>query len=199
MDDIFTVIIIAAIIFFAVRLCIHTQKKVSGEQEQGQELNRVLQQETDRKKAELQKNREEQAELVRRYQNSPLTMEILNHISGGDVSSRKPEEIIITDNGIQGVTAGVSRAYSFLENRAPSFQSVFAWYGGVDNTKEEDIVRPQMAMAEAINHLLGESYYIVDRACRHPQRMEFDDSEGFSLVSYESKDVKMTLKPNKIF
>lgn len=127
-----------------------------------------------------------QRNLIKKYGSSHLLPEILQALH---VDRRQlPEEITIYDDRIQATTNGQTRSYRFAEHRVPFLTSVEV----EDRAEEftEDFLRPQVAMAEAINQLLGKEYDIMDNAIR--------DRDNF-WIRYKSNYVLMRLKATKSF
>ncbi len=105
------------------------------------------------------------ATIIERFVNSPLTYEILEVI--GDGSGRKPEEIIIKEDGVSGRVCGVLRTYDFLTKRVPKLSGKkFSYryrkcnWGREEICTESACVYEQEALARAFNGILGEEYSI---------------------------------------
>lgn len=106
------------------------------------------------------------AALTERFVNSPLTYEILEAI--GDGSDRKPEEIIIKEDGVSGRVDGILRTYDFLAKRVPKLSKKRFAYRCRQNVfgKEKvcDVgvgVSEQEILAKVFNGILGEEYSIA--------------------------------------
>lgn len=105
------------------------------------------------------------AALTERFVNSPLTYEILEAI--GEGSDRKPEEIIIKQDGVSGRVGGVMRTYDFLTKRVPKlFGKEFSYryrrcdWGGEEICMESVYIYEQEVLATVFNGILGGEYSI---------------------------------------
>lgn len=139
--------------------------------------------------------RQQQQILTKRYAESDLLKQILNYICNGDYTLYTPREIIINHLNIRADTSGRIIEYDFVSNRVPAFEQLYFRY---DNTTEE-IVKPQLAMAEAINRLMGYAYKITDMAERTTKEHQYHDGESELWFYYRSNYVLMRLKPEKQF
>lgn len=138
----------------------------------------------------------EQQALVIRYYNSPLFKEIIDTVCRDNRSADLPSQIIIEDNGVKGVFAGSVREYDFISHRVPLLEHASCMIDRCGAASpyvasEECIVRPQLAMAEAINCILGDEYTIEDR----PKRLLLESGK----LSYDASQVVMQLKATKSF
>lgn len=118
-----------------------------------------------------------QKELEDKYANSPLTREIIQTIRGG--SNDLPEEIVVYDDRVTGCTNGVTRTYDFIANRVATLQRVYncmLHYGDY-----ELLLRPQVALGNAINRELGGEYDVSDEAVRRSEQHAHSDGEIFSF------------------
>lgn len=106
------------------------------------------------------------------------------------------QQNLIQDN-IQSDFSDHRITYDFLSNRVPLFKTIWASIG--DNPVEEVLVRPQVAMAEAINYLMDNNYNIYDKAKWTSQKVQHDDTHCTYLYHYESNYVLMQLKATKQF
>lgn len=140
---------------------------------------------------------QQQQNLIQQYANSDLLIQILNYICKGNYTSYKPREIIINHDNIQSDFSDHRITYDFLSNRVPLFKTIWASIG--DNPVEEVLVRPQVAMAEAINYLMDNNYNIYDKAKWTSQKVQHDDTHCTYLYHYESNYVLMQLKATKQF
>lgn len=139
---------------------------------------------------------EKQKTFENKYAGSPLTREIIRTISDG--TGRKPEEIEIYDDRVSGRTDGVVRTFDFRANRVPFFEAA------IKHSSDADIdvgflIRPQIAMAEAINRILGGQYNIMDMAKHSAERKNFSDGDFYIQYGYISDHVIMRLKPTNKF
>lgn len=119
---------------------------------------------------------------------SPLLKTILNTICGGDYRRSKPNEIRIYDDRVEGIYVDHTYKFDFTINRVPHLEAASS-IGGEDC--EEFVLRPQIALANAINSITGGEYEITDCAFHN----YFDDGD----YSYHSCYVCMHLKPNNYF
>lgn len=136
-----------------------------------------------------------QKQLENKYANSPLTREIIQTIRGG--SNDLPEEIVVYDDRVTGCTNGVTRTYDFIANRVATLQRVYncmLHYGDY-----ELLLRPQVALGNAINRELGGEYDVSDEAVRRSEQHAHSDGEIFFLFHYTSDHVLLRLKPKTYF
>lgn len=143
----------------------------------------------------LARKRAEQRSLEDKYANSPLTREIIRTIRGG--SNNLPEEIVVYDDRVTGRTNGVTRTYDFIANRVATLQRVYncmLHYGDY-----ELLLRPQVALGNAINRVLGGEYDISDEAVRRSEQHAHSDGEIYFLFHYTSDHVLLRLKPKTYF
>lgn len=136
----------------------------------------------------------EQRNLLNTYKNSNQLILMLNSLCGTGNGRKLPDTIRIDNEGVTATCDGVSTSYSFIHHRLPKLP--YADGSGTDTFEEyvQYIVRPQVAMAEAINSLLSYEYDICDKAKRWHN--EFDGKVTFF---YASDYVIMTLKPKYSF
>lgn len=136
-----------------------------------------------------------QKELEDKYADSPLTREIIQTIRGG--SNDLPEEIVVYDDHVTGRTNGVTRTYDFIANRVEPFKRV---YDAEWNSKHyELLLRPQVALGNAINRVLGGEYSVSDEAKRQSEVHTDCDDEIHTLFQYTSDHVLLRLKPKTYF
>lgn len=143
----------------------------------------------------LARKRAEQRSLEDKYANSPLTREIIQTIRGG--SNNLPEEIVVYDDRVTGRTNGVTRTYDFIANRVATLQRAYncmLHYGDY-----ELLLRPQVALGNAINRVLGGEYDVSDEAVRRSEQHAHSDGEIFFLFYYTSDHVLLRLKPKTYF
>lgn len=143
----------------------------------------------------LARKRAEQRSLEDKYANSPLTREIIQTIRGG--SNNLPEEIVVYDDRVTGRTNGVTRTYDFIANRVATLQRVYncmLHYGDY-----ELLLRPQVALGNAINRVLGGEYDVSDEAVRQSEQHAHSDGEIYFLFHYTSDHVLLRLKPKTYF
>lgn len=136
-----------------------------------------------------------QKSLEDKFFNSPLTREIIRTIRGG--SNDLPEEIVVYDDRVTGRTNGVTRTYDFIANRVEPFKRV---YDAEWNSKHyELLLRPQVALGNAINRVLGGEYSVSDEAKRQSEVHTDCDDEIHTLFQYTSDHVLLRLKPKTYF
>lgn len=148
-----------------------------------------------KEKEERQDALARQKSLEDKFFNSPLTREIIQTIRGG--SNNLPEEIVVYDDRVTGRTNGVTRTYDFIANRVTTLQRVYncmLHYGDY-----ELLLRPQVALGNAINRVLGGEYDVSDEAVRRSEQHAHSDGEIFFLFYYTSDHVLLRLKPKTYF
>jgi hypothetical protein len=187
------VIINLLIIFLIVYIGIQSRKKTSPVNEStsqpAPDSEQVKQENTKREALARQKALED------KYFNSPLTREIIQTIRGG--SNNLPEEIVVYDDRVTGRTNGVTRTYDFIANRVATLQRVYncmLHYGDY-----ELLLRPQVALGNAINRVLGGEYDVSDEAVRRREQHAHSDGEIYFLFHYTSDHVLLRLKPKTYF
>lgn len=137
----------------------------------------------------------EQCRLFEHFKNSPLTQEVIYTICNKNPSVNIPERIEIFDNCIRANLHGHSLAYDFASHRVYSFKCVIRSVSTYEDLQY--IVKPQIAMAEAMNALMGYKYEIRDQAT-----VRYNDEEDYHSISYLSNSVVLVLKstlPNRNF
>ena len=148
-----------------------------------------------KEKEERQDALARQKSLEDKFFNSPLTREIIQTIRGG--SNNLPEEIVVYDVRVTGRTNGVTRTYDFIANRVATLQRVYncmLHYGDY-----ELLLRPQVALGNAINRVLGGEYDVSDEAVRRREQHAHSDGEIYFLFHYTSDHVLLRLKPKTYF
>ena len=148
-----------------------------------------------KEKEERQDALARQKSLEDKFFNSPLTREIIQTIRGG--SNNPPEEIVVYDDRVTGRTNGVTRTYDFIANRVATLQRVYncmLHYGDY-----ELLLRPQVALGNAINRVLGGEYDVSDEAVRRREQHAHSDGEIYFLFHYTSDHVLLRLKPKTYF
>lgn len=139
----------------------------------------------------------EQKRLVNEYANSDLVKHILNYICNGNYKSYRPREIIITHENIKSDISGKITIYDFISNRVPVFKQVSSCID--KENPETHLIRPQVAMAEAINIIMEHEYEIIDNAERIYKEICYNSDERGLLIIYKSNYVVMRLKATKQF
>ena len=148
-----------------------------------------------KEKEERQDALARQKSLEDKFFNSPLTREIIQTIRGG--SNNLPEEIVVYDDRVTGRTNGITRTYDFIANRVTTLQRVYncmLHYGDY-----ELLLRPQVALGNAINRVLGGEYDVSDEAVRRSEQHAHSDGEIYFLFHYTSDHVLLRLKPKTYF
>ena len=148
-----------------------------------------------KEKEERQDALARQKSLEDKFFNSPLTREIIQTIRGG--SNNLPEEIVVYDDRVTGRTNGVTRTYDFIANRVATLQRVYncmLHYGDY-----ELLLRPQVALGNAINRVLGGEYDVSDEAVRRREQRAYSDVEIYFRFHYTSDHVLLRLKPKTYF
>lgn len=148
-----------------------------------------------KEKEERQDALARQKSLEDKFFNSPLTREIIQTIRGG--SNNLPEEIVVYDDRVTGRTNGVTRTYDFIANRVTTLQRVYncmLHYGDY-----ELLLRPQVALGNAINRVLGGEYDVSDEAVRRREQRAYSDGEIYFRFHYTSDHVLLRLKPKTYF
>lgn len=148
-----------------------------------------------KEKEERQDALARQKSLEDKFFNSPLTRKIIQTIRGG--SNNLPEEIVVYDDRVTGRTNGVTRTYDFIANRVATLQRVYncmLHYGDY-----ELLLRPQVALGNAINRVLGGEYDVSDEAVRRREQHAHSDGEIYFLFHYTSDHVLLRLKPKTYF
>lgn len=154
----------------------------------------------DAEEQKRQENLQQQKALVEKYKNSPITAEILKCICGPSTADCPPTQIIIYNNRIQGKTGQTITTYNFAQHRVQSLENVWGHVNKIEDLKY--VVRPQIALAEAINALLSNQYKIFDGDNISYRQCEHSDGDVSTYISYSSDHVTMVLKrtlPNRSF
>lgn len=172
-----------AIIFYLCYLMLKSFRVVSDRKRAEEARRQAAQQELNQK----EDVRLRQQRLYEKYLNSPLLIRILNTISGGDYQLSKPHEINIYDYYVEGLCADGTHIFDFNVNRVEHLEHVGS--PGFRRNCEEYLVRPQVALADAINTAMGGEYNVNDCAMRSYD----DDFDGYF---YSSDHVCMKLKAN---
>lgn len=150
---------------------------------------------------EKQKILQQQHSLTERYKTSALTKKVIRVISAGEPFVRFPEEIIIADTYIQGKVGRETYTFDFAANQVVNFEQASCLAYREDELKYK-VVRPQLAMADALNTLLDDKYVIHDHANRQYHDRQDCDGDWYSFFIYNSDHTTMVLKstlPNKHF
>lgn len=167
-----------------------------------------LQKEADARKEKEQREEEErrakklqpQRDLIQRFVDSMTTKEMLLVICNGDPQQNLPREIVIYNNSITGYHADGVYTFDFASNRVHSFSPIITTMESIEEIQY--VLRPQVAMAEAINQLLVDQYAIYDNADWKNDNYQDCDGELHFIKTYTSNNVKMVLKntlPNRSF
>lgn len=171
--------------------------KFKREQEEQLRREREKKQKEDEQK---QQALQQQKDLVVRYKNSKLIAEVIQTICDGDPERILPTQIVITNTYIQGTTNGRTLTYNFAEHRIKPLPTIIKTVVGWDELKY--VVKPQVAMADALNLLL-DNRYVIQKISKEDFSHHTDcDGDSYTLVTYTSDYVTMVLKsalPNKEF
>lgn len=182
------VIINLLIIFLIVYIGIQSRKKTSPVNEStpqpAPDSEQVKQENTKREALARQKALED------KYFNSPLTRRIIDTISDG--TGQLPEEITVYDDRVTGCTNGQMRNFGFAANRVPIFDQVYECKA--ESIKEELLLRPQVALGNAINRILNGQYDVSDKAIRRHEQMGRSDVYIYFFHYYTSNHVLLRLK-----
>lgn len=142
------------------------------------------------KEKELQDALARQKALEDKYFNSPLTRRIIDTISDG--TGQLPEEITVYDDRVTGCTNGQMRNFGFAANRVPVFDQVHKCMA--ESGEEELLLRPQVALGNAINRILNGQYDVSDKAIRRHEQMGRSDVYIYFFHYYTSDHVLLRLK-----
>lgn len=153
-------------------------------QKKQKEQNEQKEQET------LARKRAEQRSLEDKYANSPLTRRIIDAISDG--TGQLPEEITVYDDRVTGRTNGQMRTFDFAANRVPVFDQVHKCMA--ESGEEELLLRPQVALGNAINRILNGQYDVSDKAIRRHEQMGRSDVYIYFFHYYTSDHVLLRLE-----
>lgn len=143
-----------------------------------------------KEKEERQDALARQKSLEDKFFNSPLTRKIIEAISDG--TGRLPEEITIYDDRVTGCTNGQPRTFGFAANRVPVFNQVYAC---MDDYREEfSLLRPQLALGNAINRILNDQYDVYDKAVHRREQISHPEGNDHIFYHYTSNHVLLRLK-----
>ncbi len=192
-------LLLPLVIFIIVKVLKKIYDKNSRRQQEEERIAREIA-EKRRAEEEKQKALQEQQQLMEKFKSSPLTKEIVHAICFGD-QQLPPQKITITCNCIQGEHSGQTATYDFASHRVHSpFPHVIRSVHNVEDLKY--IVKPQMAMAEALNILFGHLYVIYDYAKCNTNYHTDCNGDSYTITTYASDHVTMVLKttlPNRRF
>ena len=192
-------IIIIAVLVFLIPKIIRMEKRAEASRamdEMWEDTRRRAEQEQKKEKEEKQRQKSEHQKLEEKYAASPLTREIIRTISDG--TGRKPEEITIYNDHVSGRTNGAIRTFDFASNRVENLKNAVEVITG-DRIDEEKLLRPQLALASAINRILGGEYSITDMAKRSAKKIDYSDGDYSIQYGYFADRVIMRLKPMNNF
>lgn len=185
-----TIIVVPVAIIITVKIVKKSIQNKRRERIAAEDTERRLRAEREAAALEKQKLLAQQ-NLVERYKNSDQLVVMLNFLCGIGNARKLPDTIRIDDEGVLATCNGQSTYYNFIHHRLPTLQCAREC-GTCDY--ERYILRPQVAMAEAINSLLSYEYDISDNAKR-----TFKESEDGITWFYASDHVIMKLKPRYSF
>ena len=196
------IIFVVALIFIVPNV-INAIKEAERRDKFKREQEELLRHEREEKqKEEEQKLRalQQQKDLVVRYKNSKLIAEAIQTICDGDLERTLPAQIVITNNYIQGTTNERTLTYNFAAHQIKPLPTVIKTVRGWDELKF--VVKPQVAMADALNLLLDNRYVIQKVSKEDFSRHTDCDGDSYTLVTYTSDYVSLVLKstlPNREF
>ncbi len=143
-----------------------------------------------KEKEERQDALARQKSLEDKFFNSPLTRKIIEAISDG--TGRLPEEITIYDDRVTGRTNGQMRTFDFAANRVPFLEEAYVYTYKRDEV--DFLLKPQIALGNAINRILNGQYEIHDEANYKVITRTDSDGEFHHLYEYISDHVLLRLK-----
>ena len=143
-----------------------------------------------KEKEERQDALARQKSLEDKFFNSPLTREIIQTIRGG--SNNLPEEIVVYDDRVTGRTNGQMRTFDFAANRVPFLEEAYVCTYKRDEV--DFLLKPQIALGNAINRILNGQYEIHDEAKYKVITSTDSDGEFHHLYEYISDHVLLRLK-----
>lgn len=143
-----------------------------------------------KEKEERQDALARQKSLEDKFFNSPLTREIIQTIRGG--SNNLPEEIVVYDDRVTGRTNGQMRTFDFAANRVPFLEEAYVCTYKRDEV--DFLLKPQIALGNAINRILNGQYEIHDEAKYKVITRTDSDGEFHHLYEYISDHVLLRLK-----
>lgn len=156
------------------------------EREQAEARAKAREEKLEQKKEALAR----QKALEDKYFNSPLTRRIIDTISDG--TGQLLEEITVYDDRVTGCTNGQMRNFGFAANRVPVFDQVHKCMA--ESGEEELLLRPQVALGNAINRILNGQYDVSDKAIRRHEQMGRSDVYIYFFHYYTSNHVLLRLK-----
>lgn len=188
--DFLILVVIFAVGFFLLRIFIAPLQKSQmikdREREQAEARAKAREEKLEQKKEALAR----QKALEDKYFNSPLTRRIIDTISDG--TGQLPEEITVYDDRVTGCTNGQMRNFGFAANRVPVFDQVHKCMA--ESGEEELLLRPQVALGNAINRILNGQYDVSDKAIRRHEQMGRSDVYIYFFHYYTSDHVLLRLK-----
>lgn len=191
-------LIIALALFVAYKILRHCLREARARRKY--KAARAQREEKERKEKEAEKQRKESGrqahwELTAKYAKSSLLKEIVDEVCVS--RDQLPEEFAIYDDRVQATTNGKIQTYSFSVHRVPFLEQVF--YTGNSGDFSDYFVRPQVALAEAINNMFGNQYALTDRADIHREVVHHTYGDDSYYCTYQSNYVLMRLKATKSF
>ena len=188
--DFLILVVIFAVGFFLLSIFIAPLQKSQmikdREREQAEARAKAREEKLEQKKEALAR----QKALEDKYFNSPLTRRIIDTISDG--TGQLPEEITVYDDRVTGCTNGQMRNFGFAANRVPVFDQVHKCMA--ESGEEELLLRPQVALGNAINRILNGQYDVSDKAIRRHEQMGRSDVYIYFFHYYTSDHVLLRLK-----
>lgn len=181
------VIVNLLIIFLIIYIGIQSRKKAEAARVAEKAKMEQMEQEVVLAK---QESLARQKSLEDKFFNSPLTRKIIEAISDG--TGQLPEEITIYDDHVTGRTNGQVRTFGFAANRVPVFNQVYAC---MDDYREEfSLLRPQLALGNAINRILNDQYDVYDKAIHRREQISHPEGNDHIFYHYTSNHVLLRIK-----
>ena len=143
-----------------------------------------------KEKEERQDALARQKSLEDKFFNSPLTRRIIDTISDG--TGQLPEEIVVYDDRVTGRTNSQMRDFDFAANRVPFLEEAYVCTYKRDEV--DFLLKPQIALGNAINRILNGQYEIHDEANYKVITRTDSDGEFHHLYEYISDHVLLRLK-----
>lgn len=181
------VIVNLLIIFLIIYIGIQSRKKAEAARAAEKAKMEQMEQEVVLAK---QESLARQKSLEDKFFNSPLTRKIIDGIS--ESTDQLPEEITIYDDHVTGRTNGQMRTFDFAANRVPFLEEAYVCTYKRDEV--DFLLKPQIALGNAINRILNGQYEIHDEANYKVITRTDSDGEFHHLYEYISNHVLLRLK-----
>ena len=135
-----------------------------------------------------QEQRERQNMLIEQYKCGQLVHDVINTICAYGSGRVLPYDIYIHDEYISSSYKMETREYIFYKHRVRNFEEVCVH----SKLEADNAVKPQIAMAIALNYHLDNNYDINDNGYSR-------DYDGYDYNYYSSHGVHMRIKPTKSY